>query len=497
MKKQAFNPYLPLGTYIPDGEPHVFGDRIYIYGSHDAEGGDCFCPLDYECWSAPVDNLSDWHCEGIIYRAKQCKHYCKERQDLYAPDVVRGNDGRYYLYYDLSGRGDHGFDGPISVAVCDTPAGKYEYYGDVQYPDGRPLDRFIPFDPAVLNDDGHIYLTYGWGLGMNTHASLMKQLMPPVMSRIFNKPVSEIRAEEPQSILGANLVELCDDMLTVKSEPVRILPALNNSPRGSRLRDHSFYEAASLRKIGDLYYFIYSSHVNHELCYATSRFPDRGYTYQGVIISNGDIGLDGRKPKDRLCATGTNHGSIAYINGQHYIFYHRLTHNTAFSRQGCAEPINIKPDGTIQQVEMTSCGLNGGPLAASGTYPAAICCNLTNGHMPHLSNAKKNKYAPNINHEGDTRFVKDIEQGTLLGYKYFFFQGTTQIRVTSRGSGGILNIMTDRGKPLAHLNLRETKGWKTSDTVTFRANGKLPLYLYWQGKGKVDLLDFTLSEGES
>ncbi len=29
------NPYLPAWEYIPDGEPRVFGDRIYIYGSHD------------------------------------------------------------------------------------------------------------------------------------------------------------------------------------------------------------------------------------------------------------------------------------------------------------------------------------------------------------------------------------------------------------------------------------------------------------------------------
>ncbi len=29
-KKQAVNPYLPLDTYIPDGEPHVFGNRVYI-----------------------------------------------------------------------------------------------------------------------------------------------------------------------------------------------------------------------------------------------------------------------------------------------------------------------------------------------------------------------------------------------------------------------------------------------------------------------------------
>lgn len=102
MKKQAMNPYLPLGTYIPDGEPHVFGDRVYIFGSHDAEGGSCFCPLDYECWSAPVDDLGDWRCEGTIYCAEQCPHYSEQRPDLYAPDVVHGKDGRYYLYYDLA-----------------------------------------------------------------------------------------------------------------------------------------------------------------------------------------------------------------------------------------------------------------------------------------------------------------------------------------------------------------------------------------------------------
>lgn len=66
MKNQAFNPYLPLNTYIPDAEPHVFGDRVYVYGSHDKEGGETFCMLDYEVWSAPVEDLSDWSCHGIL-----------------------------------------------------------------------------------------------------------------------------------------------------------------------------------------------------------------------------------------------------------------------------------------------------------------------------------------------------------------------------------------------------------------------------------------------
>ena len=52
--KYVCNPYLPMQVCIPDGEPHVFGDRVYVYGSHDKEGGDAFCLLDYEVWSAPV-----------------------------------------------------------------------------------------------------------------------------------------------------------------------------------------------------------------------------------------------------------------------------------------------------------------------------------------------------------------------------------------------------------------------------------------------------------
>lgn len=43
MKKQAFNPYLPSWEYIPDGEPYVFGDRVYVYGSHDYFNGYVFC----------------------------------------------------------------------------------------------------------------------------------------------------------------------------------------------------------------------------------------------------------------------------------------------------------------------------------------------------------------------------------------------------------------------------------------------------------------------
>lgn len=47
MKKYAYNPILPLDKYIPDGEPHVFDGRVYLFGSHDREDGNTFCELDY------------------------------------------------------------------------------------------------------------------------------------------------------------------------------------------------------------------------------------------------------------------------------------------------------------------------------------------------------------------------------------------------------------------------------------------------------------------
>lgn len=67
-----FNPILPLDTYIPDGEPHVFGDRIYLFGSHDKEGGDKYCQEgNYMGWSAPIDHPTEWTSHGIIYEPSQ------------------------------------------------------------------------------------------------------------------------------------------------------------------------------------------------------------------------------------------------------------------------------------------------------------------------------------------------------------------------------------------------------------------------------------------
>ena len=164
-KRQVFNPFLPLNEYIPDGEPHVFGDRVYIYGSHDKEGGYTFCMQDYVTYSAPVNDLSDWRYEGVIYKASQDSRY-PNPQYLFAPDVVQGNDGKYYLYYCMGGDyGCKGYTGPIGVAVSDSPAGKFKFLGYVKNPDGTPMMKYVCFDPAAINDNGTIRIYYGTQYG--------------------------------------------------------------------------------------------------------------------------------------------------------------------------------------------------------------------------------------------------------------------------------------------------------------------------------------------
>ena len=427
MKKQVFNPFLPLNVCIPDGEPHLFDGRVYLYGSHDREGGWTFCMEDYEVWSAPEEDLSDWRCEGITYRASQDPAY-PERKYMYAPDVVRGNDGRYYLYYCMSGDyGVGGYTQPISVAVCDTPAGKYEFLGHVKNPDGSLMMRYVCFDPAVLNDNGVIRLYYGTQYGFEEdHPG--EEWVLETEQEMFGRTREEILSY-PDSINGPVMAVLEDDMLTVKEPAKHIIPY---KVKGTSFEEHPFFEASSMRKVGEKYYFVYSSWQNHELCYAVSDHPDRDFTFGGTIVSNGDVGIDGRKIEDKLNMTGTTHGSIIQLSGQWYVFYHRLTHKSDYSRQACAEKIEIAEDGSIKQVEITSCGLNDGPLRAEGSYPAGICCNLTNGRMPHGCNSVYPIAFPNVTNLDEERFIGEIEDGTLIGYKYFECKGLSEIGIKVR-----------------------------------------------------------------
>ena len=477
------NPLFPLNEYVPDGEPHVFGDRVYLYGSHDEEGGTRFCMRDYTVWSAPVTDLTNWSCHGVTYKKSQDPRSREGKLvDFYAPDCVRGNDGRYYLYYFAAGPNTTAF-GPMAVAVSDKPEGPFTYLSDIKYKDGTPVLKYLTNDPAVINDDGKIYLYYGWGFIKDFRNPVLKPLYNFVLSKLCNRSLADIRKTKP-SILSCAVVELEDDMCTVKGEPKAVLDSLTTAKRGTPLYAHPFYEAPSIRKFGEWYYLIYSSNKNNELAYAMSKYPDHGFEYKGVLISNSDLGYKGNK-KPKMPA-GTIHGSVEKIGGKYYVFYHRCTNDTDFSRQACAEPITMNADGTFSQVEVTTQGVSA-PLPAKGEYLAALCCNLYNATRKD----KKGKRAIITAKNGES-YITRIKDGTVIGYKYFDFQAPKKVFVTVRGGAGELLVKTvEHGAAIGRVKIEASEKWRIFSSSLQSVTGKNPLYFAWHGE-PIEFLQFEL-----
>lgn len=468
MKKQGMNPYLPSWEYIPDGEPYVFNNRVYVFGSHDRFNGHAYCLNDYVCWSAPVDDLADWQCEGVIYRKTDDPVNHAGNMCLYAPDVTLGPDGRYYLYYVLDKVSI------VSVAVCDTPAGKYEFYGYVKYADGTRLGEKEgdepQFDPGVLTEGKKTYLYTGFC------------------------------AVGDRSRKGAMATVLGPDMLTILEDPVFIAPSEPYS-EGSSFKGHEFFEAPSMRKVGDTYYFIYSSIVMHELCYATSKNPTKGFEYKGVIVSNNDLHIDSYKPADKpMFYGGNNHGSIIEINSKWFIFYHRHTNGSNFCRQGCMEQIEILNDGTIPQVEMTSCGSNGGALIGRGEYPAYLACNLFyREEEKYTGDLWMDSQFPKITQDGkdgdeEIGYITNMQDTATAGFKYFDCKDIKTIKIKVRGyCSGVFEVKTSwNGKALARIPVKFTNVWTEYSSDIIISDGIQALYFTYTGNGRASLASFTL-----
>lgn len=479
--KQAVNPYMPSWEYVPDAEPHVVGDRVYVYGSHDVFNGLNFCLGDYVCWSAPVDDLGNWQYEGCIYKREQDPAAPRIRltNGLAAPDMVQGPDGRFYLYYFMGGTK------MISVAVCDEPAGKYEFYGYVKYSDGTPIgkkDEPFQFDPGVfMDDDKRLYLYTGFALAGN-----------PILLD-GSKPTEH----------GPMCFELDpSDMLTVLSGPSYIGIAGEKESIGTPYEGHAFLEASSMRKFDGTYYFIYSSMNSHELCYATSDNPVSGFQYGGILVSNGDIGLPGvTDVKHARNYTGNTHGSLIELNGKYFVFYHRHSNRKQSSRQAVAEEIRFE-NGRFYQAEMTSCGLNGEPLEGKGTYPSYIACNLYGKKGTRFLSMIKHpkKDCPYLTQDGKDResgpdqYIANMCDGAVAGFKYFDLSETREICVCVKGRAtGTLYVCTEeKGDPAAVIAISPSGEEKNFGAALKTSGSRQALFFRFEGKGSFDFISFTL-----
>ena len=399
------NPYLPLWEYIPDAEPYVFEDpdnpgkyRLYVYGSHDTLKT-AYCGTDLVVWSAPVEDLSDWRCDGVIFES-----VVNGTADvLYAPDValVEENGKKtYYLYPNNQSWGR-----TTMVCKSDRPDGPFEV---VNWKEGSTTETegVLGFDPAVfVDDDGGVYGYWGfveswWGKLDEDNMSTLKE-----------------------GETSKRNIPSYDQMTAFDYDPTQF-----NIVQDENVGKWGFFEASSIRKVGNKYVFIYSRNGLPEeptgknysqLAYGYSDSPEGPWKWGGIIVdAMGEIIPNDNGGYDRTFAGGNTHGSICEINGQWYVFYHRNLHT--YARQAMVEPITVEwdeefvADGGEVRISMAEVTSNGFFIEGLNPYvkhSAGIVSYLTGGAS----------ITPAYSEDTTTLPVVNIRNGVIAGIKYFNF----------------------------------------------------------------------------
>lgn len=399
------NPYLPLWEYIPDAEPYVFEDpdnpgkyRLYVYGSHDTLKT-AYCGTDLVVWSAPVEDLSDWRCDGVIFES-----VVNGTADVrYAPDValVEENGKKtYYLYPNNQSWGR-----TTMVCKSDRPDGPFEV---VNWKEGSTTETegVLGFDPAVfVDDDGSVYGYWGfveswWG-------------------KLDEDNMSSLKEGETSK----RNIPSYDQMTAFDYDPTQF-----NIVQDENVGKWGFFEASSIRKVGNKYVFIYSRNGLQEeptgknysqLAYGYSDSPEGPWKWGGIIVdAMGEIIPNENGGYDRTFAGGNTHGSICEINGQWYVFYHRNLHT--YARQAMVEPITVEWDEKsvadggevrISMAEVTSNGFFIEGLNPYAKHSAGIVSYLTGGAS----------ITPAYSEDTTTLPVVNIRNGVIAGIKYFNF----------------------------------------------------------------------------
>ncbi len=283
----------PLVTHIYTADPsaHVFEGKLYVYCSHDIEGGVAFnddgahfCMEDYHVLSMDSPDGPATDC-GLALHVSEVPW--AERQ-MWAPDAAC-RDGRYYLYFPAK-TAEGLFR--IGVAVGEHPAGPFT-------PQPRPIDGTYSIDPSVFaDDDGEHYLLFGgiWGGQLQKYRD-----------NAYDAGNEEPRDGEPA--LGPRIARLRADMLEL-DEPTREVQILDEQGRPLRADDHNrrYFEGPWLHKYEGRYYLSYSTGNTHLLCYAVGDNPYGPFTYQGQVL--------------RPVVGWTTHHSICEYEGRWYLFYH-------------------------------------------------------------------------------------------------------------------------------------------------------------------------------
>lgn len=284
--------YLFPSDYMADPSANVFGDRLYIFPSHDRDSGEAFDDdgghfqmKDYHVLSLTDVENGEVTDHGVVLDVEQVPWADRQMWDN---DVVE-KDGKYYLVF--SAKDPNGVF-HLGVAVADKPEGPF-------IPQPHPIRGSFSIDPCVFkDDDGQIYCYFGglWGGQLQRYRD--------------NKALESAdlgQADEPA--IPARVVRLRDDMLEFAEAP-RPVVILDETGQPLKVGDNMrrFFEASWMHKYNGKYYFSYSTGDTHRLCYAIGDSPYGPFTYQGVILTP--------------VVGWTTHHSIVEYKGKWYLFHH-------------------------------------------------------------------------------------------------------------------------------------------------------------------------------
>ena len=214
---------------------------------------------------------------------------------------------------------------------------------------------------------------------------------------------------------------------------------------------------------------------------------------------------------------GNNHGGLVQVGEKTYIFWHRHINGTQYSRQGCADEVHFEADGTIPQIEITSCGLNGGPLPAAGRWQTYIACHLTQEDRSAMGNcllAGPGEPLPPVPEEwpmitteeceeggididGEDLvplmpLIRNLRKGSVAGFKYFAFTGEEKtITAKLRGTGKLEMRLDAPDGPVMTVLGSSADRWTDAFGAFTPVSGTHALY-FRTSEGTLDFAEFTI-----
>jgi hypothetical protein len=388
-----------------------------------------------------VEDLTQWRDDGPIFT------YPIEGQwdVMYAPDLVevKGKDGKkvYYLYPHSRGRNREAM-----VARGNRPDGPFTPVNMTEDRTKTVPGSIMGFDPSVYIDnitdpkdpDYAIgFRAYGfWGFQRSSAGQLDQKTMYSL------RPGTEAI---PYFIPASSRYGV------VRDPEGTTYPAVYP---GEDLGSFNFFEAASIRKVGNKYVWAYSgysgpdyglSSTNSALRYAYGDSPLGPWKSGGVLVdSRGPVlNQDGTKLQTGYSGHNT-HGSIQQINDQWYVFYHRAPRGFGNARQAVVAPVTVTWDekSVADGGKVVIRGYD--PYSSNNTWTAKDSqgkeytgAEVTSEgfHIYGLDpyqyySAGYACYLSNLNSQQDSWDIWDnnmpvtnVKNGNIIGYKYFGFGG--------------------------------------------------------------------------